>query len=134
MRKILTIIVIVSFISVLFGSFISMAYGSTHAIICLATWLNGSEAPCPETDPIGFANFHGGALRNFSSPVVVDSSALLLMIASLGILMLSLLLTDISDKELIRLVAVSFFDSRSQSYVLRVGELNWLSLHENSPS
>ena len=129
-----TLVIIVSFLSVLSGSFFAVAYGSEHASICLATRLNGSEAPCPESDPVGFANFHGGALRIFSNLLVIDSSVLLLMISSLGVIMFGFLSAQSSDEKSVRLAIVTFLGSKSVSYSLPANKLSWFSLHENSPA
>ncbi|MBI2064730.1 MAG: hypothetical protein HYT62_01610 [Candidatus Yanofskybacteria bacterium] len=134
MRQIWTIVVIVSFISVLSGSFISMAYSGTYRVICLATQLNGSEAPCPEADPIGFANFHGEALRKFSNVLIVDGPVLLYAIVLLAILMLGTTLIDWSGNRSAKSVAVLFSNLRSKNQPLFADNLNWFSLHENSPS
>ena len=124
----------VSFISVLSGSLISMAFGGTYAAICLATRLNGSEAPCPETDPIGFAKFHGEALRKFSNVVVIDGSALLYAIVLFAILMFGTILADWSGNRSVKSVAILLSDLKSKSQPFHADNLNWFSLHENSPS
>lgn len=134
MRQMWIMIVIISFISVLSGSFLFVAYGSEHTAICLATRLNGAEAPCPESDPVGFANFHGSALRSFASLLVIDGSSLLLMIASLGIIIFGFLSAQSSAEKSVRSAIVSFMDSRAGNYPLPSVKLSWFSLHENSPA
>lgn len=134
MKQMLTIMVIVSFLSVLFGSFMMTSHGSSHASICLATRLNGSEAPCPESNPIGFANFHGEALRKFSNLIIVDGSALLYAIALLGVVTFGFLSANLSERYLVKLAVISSLKSKAKSYPAQANRLNWFSLHENSPA
>lgn len=132
MSKAWTIIVLLSFLVVLFGSFFMTAHGSSHGFVCLATKLNGSEVPCPVADPLGFATFHGEALRKFSNLIVIDGLAILYVLIfalSLSVLLGLLKFYKFSVEK------IGFY----RPTLLIIGYplssiLAWFSLHENSPS
>lgn len=134
MKRIWTIIVISSFVAVLFGSLYTTAHGDSHGFICLAVKINGSEAPCPEADPFGFASFHSNALKKISSLIIVDSAALLYIIA-LHIFLICGAVSFLDFNKLsLRRIKFSEFELLTASGSLPAAKLFWFSLHENSPS
>lgn len=95
---------------------------------CLASRLNGLNAPCPQADPIGFANFHSSALKVISNFIIVDNVAALYFIA------FALLLFGLSGFikfPEFSLSKVGFYrpESHPTGY-LPLSILSWLALHE----
>src|SRR3989344_4185238 len=87
MKTLWTTIALVGFISVsLFGLLLIQHQGG-HAVECLASQLNGSNAPCPEADPLGFASFHSNALKKISNLIVINGAATSYLIILLAISM-----------------------------------------------
>src|SRR3990167_5052224 len=66
MKSLWTITALAGFLSLsIFGLWL-MPYSPNHDHRCLAAFINNAKSPCPEEDPMGFANFHGGALKKIS--------------------------------------------------------------------
>lgn len=72
MRTTFTIIAVIGFVSISLFGLVLMPYNSDHAIDCLASLINNSASPCPESDPLGFANFHNNAIKKISTLTVID--------------------------------------------------------------
>lgn len=131
MKRISTIFIISSFIAILFGSF----YMTENGFNCLASKLNNAVAPCPVSDPFGFADFNNNAIKKISSLTLVDSvmAGYLALFASFTVFIRILFRAGrsslipmpafISAKELI--------SKNSSAYSEKLG---WFSRHENSPS
>lgn len=134
MKRLSTIFVLVVFMLALFGSLFSMAHASSHGYICLASQLNGFESPCPETDPLGFAGFHGGAIKKMSNLVIFEGVNLIYAVGFIALLFLVFLNSrSYSGITAIRSVSSVGLDLGLANSRM-TASLYWFSLHENSPA
>lgn len=134
MKVFWTILALTGFISVSFFGFILIHHQGNHIAECLASRLNGSEAPCPEADPFGFASFHSNALKKISNLIVINGSAALYLATFYIFLMFGLIsLSDLSKLSLGR-IRFSKSELLTVYYKQQAIRLAWFSLHENSPS
>lgn len=131
--KVFWTIALTGFVAVSFFGLLYIHHQGDHIAECLASRLNGSDAPCPEADPLGFANFHNDAIKKISTliPVDVTSIAYLALIASL--LFFGLFVVSLADKNLIPTSVLEYYPLIGIDPV-RARKLAWLSIHENSPS
>lgn len=133
-KKLLTIAALVGFVSIsVFGIFLMPYDGSAHDRSCLASLINHAASPCPQDDPLGFANFHNNALKKISSLTVVDSMTVMAMAIILAISLFSL----ISNRAISGKLSNSFifYTLERQFFTYKASpQLAWFSLHENSPS
>lgn len=100
---------------------------------CLASQLNGSNAPCPQVDPIGFANFHSDAFKKISNLTTVDSLTVFYAIVFAILLYLGAVFVLTVSGFLFKGIRIFNSVLPVVSYQLLVTR-NWFSLHENSPS
>ena len=124
-------IVIVSFATVLFGAF----YMTAEGFICLASQLNGMEAPCPVSDPLGFASFHNSAISKISNLTLVNS-ATIGYLAMIALFVLFIQVAVGSGKKGLMPIPAFVFATEliSKNSPIHSDRLNWFSNHENGPS
>lgn len=128
------VIALVGFVAVSFFGLLSIHHQGDHIAECLASRLNGSDAPCPEADPFGFANFHNDALKKISNLIIIDSAAVFYLMALYTFLTFwAISLLDFNGLSLSR-IRFSKLELLALSYPLQAIRLSWFSLHENSPS
>lgn len=129
MRTYYTVIILVGFISISIFGLLTIHHQGGHITECLATQLNGSAIPCPEADPLGFANFHNTALKKISNLLLIDSSAASYMMVISLYTLFGFLLFRIVQQRLINPVALYALELQAITYQLPT-KLAWLSLHE----
>ena len=132
MKTLWTIIALTGFISISLFGLLSIHHQGGHMAECLASRLNGSSVPCPQADPLGFANFHSNALKKISNLIVVDSAGVLYVLIS------ALLLFGLSNflefpRFSVRKIGFYRPELHTTSNLLPA-VLAWFSIHENSPS
>lgn len=128
MNRVWTIIALAGFISISLFGLLSITHQSSHMAECLASQLNGSNAPCPQADPLGFANFHSDALKKISNLIIIDGPTVLYA------LVLAILLLGLSGfleflKFSVRKIGFYRPELQTTSYLLSP-VLSWLALHE----
>ena len=134
MVRINTIIVLAGFISIsVFGLFLMPYDGSSHDMACLASLINHSASPCPQQDPLGFANFHNNAVKKISSFILVENMALLTLFLFLLILFWGAGFALSSNQTTETVLSVENYELPITSYQLP-SFIRWFSIHENSPS
>jgi len=127
------IFLIIGFISIaVFGVFnMHHEMAMEKGINCIASAINGENAPCPKENPLGFAAFHFNAFKIFSSSFLVQT-----LVLTLAFLMFARLLALFSlNQTLNRGVEKSFtqfFEPEFNFWNFK--NISWLTLHENSPS
>src|SRR3989338_7924345 len=128
-------IVLTGFISIsVLGIFLMPYDGSHHDTACFASLVNNVQSPCPEDDPIGFANFHSDALKKVASLTLIDSWAAWYAIATMIILAFSSASILSADKFSLEQLKFSQSKILADNYFLSAIWMAWFSLHENSPS
>ena len=127
------IIALAGIVSVSFFGLLSIHHQGDHIAECLASRLNGSDAPCPEADPFGFANFHNDALKKISTLIPVDIASIAYLALIAGLLFFGLFAVPLADKNLIR-VSILEYSSLTGINPVQARKLAWFSIHENSPS
>ena len=127
------IIALAGFVAVSFFGLLSIHHQGDHIAECLASRLNGSDAPCPEADPFGFANFHNDALKKISTLIPVDVASIAYLVLTAGLLFFGLFAVPLADKNLI-LVSILEYSSLTGINPVQARKLAWFSIHENSPS
>ena len=134
MKTLWTIFALTGFISISFFGLLSIHHQGDHMTECLASRLNGSDIPCPEADPLGFAYFHSNALKKISNLIVINGVTALYSMA-LG-LILSFGLWGLAGFNKFFGNEIKFYQLQPLTtyYLLLAIGLHWLSLHENSPS
>lgn len=134
MKTLWTSIALMGFVSISLFGLLSITHENGNIAECLASRLNGSVAPCPQSDPLGFANFHSNALKTISNLVFIDSITALYSVAMALILILSSVALLASNKFSLEHIKFSWSERLTSDYSQPIVGLAWLSLHENSPS
>ena len=127
------IIALAGFVAVSFFGLLSIHHQGDHIAECLASRLNGSDAPCPEADPFGFANFHNDALKKISTLIPVDIASIAYLALIAGLLFFGLFAVPLADKNLIPISVLECLHLTGVNPV-QARKLAWFSIHENSPS
>ncbi|MDO8496774.1 MAG: hypothetical protein Q7S43_04985 [bacterium] len=127
------IIALAGFVAVSFFGLLSIHHQGDHIAECLASRLNGSDAPCPAADPFGFANFHNDALKKISTLIPIDVASIAYLALIAGLLFFGLFAVPLADKNLI-LVSILEYSSLTGINPVQARKLAWFSIHENSPS
>ena len=125
-----TIIALLGFMSFsLFGLF-SLHHQGGHVTECLASQLIGSDAPCPEADPLGFANFHNQAVKKILNLILVDAASIIYLSVLVFLIFISLFNAQlIKNSSAIKSVKIPFrLEFRNRK--LETNKLFWLALHE----
>lgn len=125
-RTTLVVFLTVSLLFLTILGALQAAEAGSHNSKCLATILNGSAAPCPAENLLGFINFHLNAFKNFSWGLVNFILSLVAFIILLFVATFPPAAANILPPfSLLRPVSLS---SLKQNFH------RWLSLHENSPN
>lgn len=127
MKSVFDIILIISFIGVAVFGFISMIYGASHEIGCVASSLIGS-AFCPN-NILNFITFHIDAFKYFSTAILSIILLILLVMTVFSILPPPL------DDEKDDFDDIIFSENNlKQNYNFKKRLIRWLSLCINSPA
>ena len=130
MKTYLTLIALVGFISISLFGLLTINHDSGHNIECLAMQLNGSDAPCPKADPLGFASFHNNAFKKISNLILVDTASIVYLIAMIILIFLSFFIFQSFESNFIINQISPFFRLKTRNYKLTARQLFWFSLHE----
>jgi hypothetical protein len=133
MKGIWTIIALSGFIYVSLFGLLFIHHQGDYMIECLASRLNGSDAPCPQADPFGFANFHNNALKKISTLIPVDVASIAYLALIAGLLFFGFSAVLLANKNLIPISALEYPHLTGVNPV-QARKLAWFSIHENSPS
>ncbi len=133
MKSIWTILSLSGFIYVSLFGLLFIHHQGDHIAECLASQLNGLDAPCPQADPFGFANFHNDALKKISTLIPVDVASIAYLALIAGLLFFGLFAIPLADKNLIPISALEYPHLTGVNPV-QARKLAWFSIHENSPS
>ncbi|HXF44392.1 MAG TPA: hypothetical protein VNK70_02940 [Candidatus Paceibacterota bacterium] len=125
MERIFTAFVFVSIVLVAVFGFAAMSHGAGH---CIASAIQG--AVCPTDNLFGFASFHLGFLKNFSSATFGSLAAALAIVALIA---LALFLT-VLEPTILSIVAILKASAGTKVFSVVEKIRQWLSLLENSPS
>ncbi len=133
MKTLWTIIALMSFTTIsLLGIFLMPYDGSSHDMACFASLINGAKSPCPENDPLGFANFHNNAMSKISSLIPIESASILVI--AIGLILSLFLMFRFADGNTSVSVIAFEYSLETKSFSTGPDRLSWFSLHENSPS
>ncbi len=134
MKRVVTILIVVSFVAISVFGFIGVEFMTSHHEACIVSTVHGGM--CPEASaPLDYINFHMNALKSFSTAVFGYSSALgaLLLVSILALAAaFKLVAPGFADTNL----AIARFGAElaKPSSPLTRRLLRWLSLCENSPA
>lgn len=135
MKRALTIITVLSFISIAVFGFMAIGHGNEHkGRACLATTVNGQSCP-KEFGLAGILAFHLGTFKSFSTAVFAQTIFMSLVFGVLALLWLQ----GIGSNSFSELDRRNFcyrhkYKKQSPVSVFKSENFRWLSLHENSPA
>lgn len=135
MKALVAGIILISFIVISVFGYTSVHYSGQHKTVrCITEQIGGAQ--CPDArNPFSLADFHIGALKIFSLAVAGEKAAG--FISGLAILLASMLFTALGVVFLFVPQISAFFLrglSISSPAYSRLKLINWLALHENSPT
>ena len=134
MNKTAGTITVIMFMSIsLLGLFLMPYSGPGSSLSCLAAIVNNTASPCPQEDPLGFANFHNGALHKISSLILVDGVTALYAVSFLAFILFGALMTGSAGNRLVNPRAIYALELKTANHKFPI-KLDWISLHEHSPS